>query len=155
MALRTYDQSPFSPPRIHLCGGLLVIILLFVLGFAVYVGSGYLQQPVVVPPDSVPYNMVAVIKSEHATIKHPEAKAIRRCLTNKAPLQVWRDKHRKDHFFRLCKLEDGRIGLQVILKRGRRWFEKTAFVVEDGSWEETIHYLSRFAKRFRWPLSRL
>jgi len=93
-----------------------------------------------------------VVVHAHAVIRHgTDAEAVRKCLENKGPHQLWRSNDGIT-FYRLCELEDGRWGLQAILKDGNIWHEKTAFIRGDGSWKALMEYLQRLATRFNGPL---
>lgn len=93
-----------------------------------------------------------VIIHGHAVERHgADAKAIRECLDGKGPYHLWRAND-GETFYRLCQLDDGRWGLQAIIKKGSDWHEKTAFIRGDGSWRALMDYLQRFATRFTGSL---
>lgn len=93
-----------------------------------------------------------IIIHDHAVARHgADAKAIRECLDGKGPYQLWRAND-GETFYRLCHLDDGRWGLQAIIKKGGDWHEKTAFIRGDGSWRALMDYLQRFATRFTGSL---
>lgn len=88
----------------------------------------------------------------HAVQRHgADAEAIRKCLDENGPFQVWRTLD-GETFYRLCQLDDGRWGLQAITKEGSTWYEKTAFIRGDGSWKALTDYLQRFATRYTGAL---
>jgi hypothetical protein len=96
---------------------------------------------------------VVVVVQSHAVQRHgEEAEAIRKCLDNNGPFQIWRA-FDGETFYRLCQLDDERWGLQAIVKEGKTWVEKTAFVRGDGSWKALMNYLQRFATRYTGSLS--
>lgn len=93
-----------------------------------------------------------IIVQAHAVQRHgADAEAIRKCLDNKGPQQLWRARDGAT-FYRLCQLDDGRWGLQSIVKEGEVWYEKTAFIRGDGSWKALMDYLQRFATRYTGTL---
>lgn len=90
---------------------------------------------------------LGVTTTPHAE-KHPEANEIRNCLDNNGPFMVM--KHLADPtFFLICQLNDGRFGIQPVTEDG---FEKTAFVKFEGTWNQTMNYLGKFATRFTGKL---
>lgn len=93
---------------------------------------------------------VDVVYTEHAD-KHEEAESIRRCLQDKGIYQVWRSRSWRTplKFFRLCVLNDGRIGMQVVewSWTSWAWLEKTAFSPKNGTSFELREYLSAIAER--------
>lgn len=120
------------------------------------VTSATLQQP----RKTIPHWLIAivllmaaaVVVHAHAVERHgAEAEAVRKCLENKGPYQLWRSRD-SNTFYRLCELDDGRWGLQAILKEGNVWHEKTAFIRGDGSWKALMEYLQRFATRYTGSL---
>jgi len=93
-----------------------------------------------------------VVVQSHAVKRHgSEAEAIRKCLDNNGPFQIWRALD-GETFYRLCQLDDEQWGLQAITKEGNTWYEKTAFIRGDGSWKALMEYLQRFATRFTGTL---
>jgi len=93
-----------------------------------------------------------IVVHDHAVERHgADAKAIRECLDNKGPYQLWRARD-SETFYRLCQLDDGQWGLQAIIKEGGAWHEKTAFIRGDGSWKALMDYLQRFATRYTGAL---
>jgi hypothetical protein len=56
---------------------------------------------------------VVSVYSEHATAKHgDDADAVRQCLRDYDPLQVW-VKMTDGRMFQVCQLQDGRFGIQI------------------------------------------
>lgn len=95
---------------------------------------------------------ITVVVQDHAIERHgADARAIRECLDNKGPFQIWRARG-GETFYRLCQLDDGRWGLQAIVKEGDVWYERTAFIRGDGSWKALMKYLQRFATRYTGTL---
>jgi hypothetical protein len=99
---------------------------------------------------------IGVALSTHAVARHgSDARAIRKCIEQNGPQQVWRD--REDNFFKLCVLpEDGRIGVQIVKRAAEnssRWVEKTAYVKGNGSYETVMRWLNRMgATRYTGPI---
>jgi putative hemolysin len=88
---------------------------------------------------------IGVALSTHAVARHgSDARAIRKCIEQNGPQQVWRD--REDNFFKLCQLPDGRFGVQIVKRaaeNGAKWVEKTAYVKGNGSWQTVARWLDR------------
>ena len=94
----------------------------------------------------------SVVAHSHAVSRHgADAEAIRKCLENNGPYQIWRS-FDGDTFYHLCQLEDERWGLQAITKEAGEWHEKTAFIRGDGSWKALLEYLHKLGTRFTGPL---
>ena len=86
-----------------------------------------------------------IVVHSHAVSRHcTDAEAIRKCLNDKGPYQVWKAID-DNTFYRICQLDDSRWGLQAIIKVGEVWHEKTAFIAKDGTWKALIDYSQRFA----------
>ncbi len=103
---------------------------------------------------------ITVAPRMHAVIKHGmEAVAIRQACEQHGPDYVFRSLSPKTpgKFFRVCSLDDGRYGIQIIECTARGWVEKTAFVAKgalgNGTWERTHEYLSSKAQPFKGRLS--
>ncbi len=93
-----------------------------------------------------------VVVHTHAVEQHgADAEAIRKCLDDKGPYQLWRS-FDGDTFYRVCQLDDDRWGLQAIVKVGEVWHEKTAFIRGDGSWKAMLEYLQRTGTHYRGSL---
>ena len=92
-----------------------------------------------------------VVVSEHAS-KHEDSSLIRSCLDNQGgATQIWMG-FGKDVFYLLCQLKDGRWGIQSITQGlDKLWYEKTAFVPKDGTFQKVIDYLTRSGTRFNGP----
>jgi hypothetical protein len=90
-----------------------------------------------------------VIYSAHAVVQHgSEAVAVRKCLDSNGPMMTF--KHKSEPiWYLLCKLNDGRFGIQAVLKSGH---EKTAFIPRDGSFKQVMDYIESFATRFKGAL---
>ena len=95
---------------------------------------------------------IVVVVHAHAVQRHGmDAEAIRKCLNDKGPYQVWKAMG-EDTFYRICQLDDMRWGLQAIVKVGDVWHEKTAFIRSDGTWKALTEYLQRIATLYKGVL---
>ena len=123
MSEATWDEGGGGSPIAVLAGFFVVALLLMLLASSVLVNS-------------------------HAVIKHgDEALKIRSCL-EKGEYQVWKSLTDPNKFFRICELEPGLFGLQVVQCLLSGTCEKTAFIKGDGSWGALMKYLGRMATRF-------
>lgn len=95
-----------------------------------------------------------VLPGSHAEDAHgiSEVSQIRSCLDKNGPYQVWKSTKDPNQFYFLCELDDGRWGMQAVVKEGEQLIEKTAFIPKDGSWMRVLNYLQRFATRFTGPI---
>lgn len=123
-------------------------VFIFVIPLAAFV----LFQAMAFAKKSVdPPVSVDVVYTGHATAKHDEASDIRKCLKDKGIYQMWRSRSWRTpfKFFRLCVLQDGRIGMQVVewSWTSWAWLEKTAFTPKNGTPFELREYLSAIAER--------
>lgn len=92
---------------------------------------------------------VSVMVNSHAVLRHGEdAIAIRACLDKKGTYQLWKSKTDPDKFFRICELEPGKFGFQIVQCIIGGVCEKTAFIKGNGSWSELVRYLGRIATKF-------
>lgn len=85
---------------------------------------------------------VAVAPSQHAIERHgaAEVNAIRRCVQDSNSIRrFWR--LRNGRLAVMCKLPDGRWGIEILERLRNRWQEVTAFVPRDGSAEAVQRYL--------------
>jgi len=84
---------------------------------------------------------VAVAPSQHAIERHGAAvNAIRRCVQDSNSIRrFWR--LRNGRLAVMCKLPDGRWGIEILERLRNRWQEVTAFVPRDGSAEAVQRYL--------------
>ncbi|KKK73628.1 hypothetical protein LCGC14_2891940 [marine sediment metagenome] len=127
MSEATWGGEGGSPVAV-LLGGILIIFLMMVLA-------------------------VSVLVSDHAVKKHgDDALAIRSCLDTKGEYQIWKSKTDLNKFFRICELEPGMFGLQVVQCLLSGACEKTAFIKGDGSWGALMKYLGRIATKFNGGL---
>lgn len=85
----------------------------------------------------------------HAVEKHGvEALTIQQCLDRKGPYMVYRS-FDKDRYYLICELRSRIFGFQVVDKNGE---EMTAFKRFEGTWKQTIDYLSRFGDKYKGAL---
>lgn len=92
-------------------------------------------------------NQMQVALNDHAVMKHGnDALAVRNCLDNNGPVQVWRT-FDKATYFLICKTGDREFGIQPVTKDG---FEKTAFI--KGAWNDTMKYLGKLGTKFTGQL---
>lgn len=128
------------------------LVVLLLIGGAV-IGGMFVQSTTIVftadPPDHIDVQL-----NDHAVEGHgTDAILIRECLNNNNPTLVLKSRWDKNVYFRVCQLEDGRFGIQVLLRKAGQWIEKTTFVPKDGSWAKVSKYLFSRATRFKTPLS--
>ncbi len=92
---------------------------------------------------------VSVLVNSHAVIKHGDnAIAIRSCLDTKGEYQIWKSITDPNKFFRICELEPGNFGFQIVQCLATGVCEKTAFIKGNGTWGELMKYLGKIATRF-------
>jgi hypothetical protein len=71
---------------------------------------------------------IAVALSAHAVEKHgDEAERVRQCLNDKGEIQVW-FRPGTDRYIRVCEVEPGMFGIQIVRKDGWIWKEITSFI---------------------------
>lgn len=78
---------------------------------------------------------------------HEEVVAIRTCLQNNGPAQVWEDSTESDKRYLVCELEPGKFGMLIIRDAGKFWKEVTGFIRKNGTLEKTVRYLGNRAHR--------
>lgn len=105
---------------------------------------------------------ITVAPRLHAVIKHGmEAVAIRQACEEHGPDEVWRSASWRDpdKYFRVCTLDDGRQGVQIIRCIKGVWHEVTAFVPAGalgvGTPERVYEYLSGKAVPWQGRLSQV
>lgn len=103
---------------------------------------------------------ITVAPRMHAVAKHGmEAVAVRRACDQYGPDQVWRSASWRDpdKYFRVCTLDDGRQGVQIIRCIKGVWHEVTAFIPAGslgvGTPERVFEYLSGKATPWHGRLS--
>lgn len=86
----------------------------------------------------------------HAVERHglAEVSQIRQRCQTPGPEQVFK-KHQDDRYFLLCRLDDGRYGVQIVDADGD---EITSFVPHDGSLARVLQYLRQQGTPFKGPL---
>jgi hypothetical protein len=101
-----------------------------------------------------PLSMPPVRSNSHAVERHgSDAIEIRRCLDRNGPADVWK-KFKVDRYILLCRLDDGRWGIQIIEKVGAKYEEITSFVRGNGTLRETTDYLMKQGTRWKGLLPR-
>jgi hypothetical protein len=89
-------------------------------------------------------------------VDHAASPHIRRCLDQKGPYQIWRDLTDRDKFYLLCQIDEepykDQWGVRVIVKTAKGWYEKSAYLLKDGTWAKGIKYLEGIATRWKQPL---
>jgi hypothetical protein len=83
----------------------------------------------------------------HANLTHPagEAETVRQCISNHGVMQLWELGNKQ---FRVCELQPGTYGIQVILKDAQgAWREVTSFVRsthgKPANLDKVMQYLER------------
>jgi hypothetical protein len=90
-------------------------------------------------------------------VDHPEATFVRRCPDGGNPFMLYKHKQ-EDTWYILCQIKEagdyaGKWSLRPSAKDIEGWFEKSAYIPKDGTWEKVvIKYLENFATRWRQPL---
>jgi len=111
-----------------------VVIILLALIFAV-----------VLPVASGAMQCLAVSWCEHSVVKHTtDAQAIHDCLESNGPTQKWQSNSWRtpNKFFYVCQLDDGRMGMSIIMRTAQGLKEKTSFIVKNGKVSELFEYLT-------------
>lgn len=92
----------------------------------------------------VMFAVLQVQPREHALENHStsEVIAIRKCVQNQGPFMQFRERD-KITFHLLCRLDDGRIGDQIVEKTENGLVEKTSFIPQDGTLNSIIKWLFR------------
>lgn len=92
---------------------------------------------------------LAIILSAHATVKHgSDAEAVRQACSQNGHYQLWQAMERPGKYYRVCKVDTGVFGLQIVECTARGLRERTSFIVRGasgwagGSWFRTKEYLS-------------
>lgn len=98
-------------------------------------------------------SIVPIQTSLHAVARHgDDALAIRACIENKGPAMKFKSLKDPFTFYLVCQLDDGRWGLQALIKDAGKYFEKTAFVKGEGTLGELLDYMGKLATRFKGEL---
>ena len=139
------DETQSTSPALLLLLPLAVIMVLMYLFFVVLAA----------PPPPVHAPVVTDPNTARHTQKHVEAEAIRSCLDQHGAAQVWRSRSWREpnKFFRVCQLDDGRLGVMVVKWSARAgvWREVTSFVIKDGRASQTREYLSGISRLVYGP----
>lgn len=97
--------------------------------------------------------LLAVVLSTHAVIRHGiEAEQIRKCLDKNGTYIVFQNIYDKDTFYKICRMDNGKFGLQAVIKTAKGVFEKTAFIRGTGTWQELVDYMKNIATRYTLPI---
>jgi hypothetical protein len=124
----------------------LVLLILAIVAIIPFMGKGKVAAVPLPEIQTDPAN-------DHAYLRHGEVVyEIRDCLKAKGSFQVWRSSDKK-YYYALCQLMDGRYGIREFMWLAARnvWWEVTAFVPKDGTFNTVTKYLSGFATRFKGP----
>ena len=90
--------------------------------------------------------LLLAIPNDHAVNRHgADAAAVQKCLQQHGPYQVWQDIQQPDRWWQLCRLDDGRWGVQLVARAGDLWHEVTAFIPRGGKLAKVIQWLGRRA----------
>jgi hypothetical protein len=97
------------------------------------------------------------IRVEHT--RHPDHEsgpATRRCPDGNRPFMLYKSKSEAT-FYILCQIQEdgkwkGKWSLRAISKDAKGWFERSAYVPKDGSWNWVSKYVEGFATRWKQPL---
>ena len=100
----------------------------------------------------VPLGVTVVGNPAHATKHASDHTLINRCLDDNGPHMVLqsRSPKRTNQYWRVCQLDDGRWGVQLLERVARGWRERTAFVPKSGTWHDVWEYVSARAVKV-WP----
>ena len=108
-----------------------------------------ISWPVVFPFLLLLIGLAVVQVKSHAVIRHGEdAISIRACLDKNGEYQVWKSISDPNKFFRICEIEPGKFGFQIVQCVRGGVCEKTAFTKGEGKWPELVKYLKKIAEQF-------
>jgi hypothetical protein len=95
--------------------------------------------------------MVGTVYS-HAVTKHADdALRVRECLNDKGHMQVWYN-FENQHYLRLCEVQPGMFGIQVLARIDHQWQEISGFVKEKfHRLEQVERYLTNSGAVKVWP----
>jgi len=85
---------------------------------------------------------VGIILSRHA-MKHRSHAMVRQCMDDNGPHLIWEDTANNEYLF-VCKLKDGKWGIQPLVREEGVLYEKTAFT-QTSKMARLIRYLGRNA----------
>jgi len=97
--------------------------------------------------------LAAIILSAHATAKHgSEADAVRKACQDNGHYQLWKANERPGKYYRVCKIDTGLFGLQIVECTARGLRERTSFIpgksqLPAGSYGRVYEYLTGKAVR--------
>lgn len=92
--------------------------------------------------------LTAVIFGAHAVAKHgSDAEAVRRACNDNGHYQLWQALERPGKYYRVCKVDTGVFGLQIVECTARGIRERTSFIpgksqLPAGSMARVIEYVS-------------
>ena len=94
----------------------------------------------------------SVVLGVHATTKHGnDARQVRECLNQGWELQLWYNPD-LDRYIRVCMIQDGRFGLQVVEAVKGNWREITSFVKNKlRTIQQVEKYLANGGANKLWP----
>lgn len=84
----------------------------------------------------------------HAFQHGADALMVQQCLDHKGHSSLWVNPY-NDHYIRVCELDDGRVGLQVVKKVKGKWEEVTAFIPKRAG--DIVKYLVDSGAELVWP----
>lgn len=96
---------------------------------------------------------LAIILSAHATVKHgSDAEAVRQACSQNGHYQLWQALERPGKYYRVCKVDTGVFGLQIVECTARGIRERTSFIpgksqLPAGSYGRVYEYLTGKAVR--------
>jgi hypothetical protein len=146
--MTTYTASYDDKSAASGGGFLLKFILLALMGGLSYWAIAPVLEAAVYPAPGVPITAPVVTSADtiNHTRKHAEAESIRQCLRDRGASQVWKSRswRQPNSYFRVCELDDGRIGVMLVKWGGRAavWRETTSFIIKDGRPQQALEYLS-------------
>lgn len=104
--------------------------------------------------DAITLPPIVVDQTHHQD--HESSPATRRCTDGGRPFMLY--KHKKDPvWFIVCQIQEdgewkGKWSFRAIIKNAEEWFERSAYVPKDGSWDAVRRYVEGFATRWKQPL---
>lgn len=83
----------------------------------------------------------------HAFKHGIDAEAVHQCLDKHGHNSLWMNPY-NEHYIRVCNMEDGRAGIQVVKKVMGKWEEVTAYIPKA---EDLVKYLTDSGAQLVWP----
>ncbi len=85
----------------------------------------------------------------HAIARHGmDAAAVHQCLDKNGHSSLWMNPY-NDHYIRVCNMQDGRAGIQVVKKVGGKWEEITAYIPKKAG--DLVKFLTDSGAELVWP----